>query len=83
MHKNVDFRADENDLAAMLAAKRSAVVASEMNLMEHISHMPPPSTNTAAHSGFKTQRRCHQKSKTRVSVAQQKDLCPPKLKKHL
>ena len=36
MHKNVDFRADENDLAAMLAAKRSAVVASEMNLMEHI-----------------------------------------------
>ena len=28
--------------------------------------------NKAAHSGFKSQRRCHQKSKTRVSVAQQK-----------
>ena len=30
-----------------------------------------------AHSGFETQMRCHQKSKTEVSVAPQKDICPP------
>ena len=34
---------------------------------------PPPSVNKAAHSGFEIQR-CHQKSKTRVSVAPQKGL---------
>ena len=32
-----------------------------------------------SHSGFKTQRRQHQKSKTGVPVVPQKDLCPPKL----
>ena len=47
--------------AAMLAAKRSAGVAPEVNLREHISHTPPPSVNKAAHSGFETQRRQHQK----------------------
>ena len=30
-----------------------------------------PSMHTAANSSFETQRRCHQKSKTRVSVAPQ------------
>ena len=34
--------------------------------------MPPPSMNKAANSGFETQRRRHQKSKTGVSVASQK-----------
>ena len=34
--------------------------------------MPLPSVNKAAHSGFETQRRHHQKSKTGVSVAPQK-----------
>ena len=29
------------------------------------------------HPDFVTQNRCHQKSKTGVSVAPQKDLCPP------
>ena len=29
---------------------------------------PPPSANKAVHSGFETQRRLHQKSKTGVSV---------------
>ena len=70
-------------LAAMLAAKRSAGVAPEVNLRECISHTPPPSTNKAAHSGFETQRRRHQKSKTGVSVAPKKDLSPPKIKKKL
>ena len=59
--------------AAMLAAKRSAGVAPEVNLC-----MPPPSANQAAHSGFETQRRRHQKSKTGVSVAPQKGLVSAK-----
>ena len=62
---------------AMLAMTRSAGVALEMNLREHISCMPLPSANKAAHSGLETQKRHHQKSKTGVSVAPQKDLCPP------
>ena len=37
-------------------------------------NMPLPSVNKAAHSGFETQRRHHQKSETRVSVAPQKRL---------
>ena len=51
----------------MLVVKRSAGVAPEMNLWELISCMPPPCVNKAADSGFETQRRCHQKSKTGVS----------------
>ena len=46
---------------------------------KHISHMPPPSVNKVAHSGFETQRRCHQKSKTGVSVAPQKRLMSSKM----
>ena len=34
--------------------------------------------NKAAHSGFETQRRCHQKSKTGVPAAKKMDMCPPK-----
>ena len=41
--------------AAMLAAKRSAGVAQEVNLRQFTGRKPPPSTNKAAHSGFKTQ----------------------------
>ena len=63
---------EEIGLAAMLAAKRLAGVAPEVNLGECVTHMPSPSRNKVAHSGFETQRRCHQKSKTGVSVAQQK-----------
>ena len=47
---------EENDLAAILAAKRSAGVTPEVNLREHVTHMPPPSVNKAAYSGFETQR---------------------------
>ena len=39
---------------------------------------PPPSTNKTAHSGFETQRRRHQKSKTGVLVAAQKELMASK-----
>ena len=63
---------------AMLAAKMSAGVAPEMNLKEHVTCMPMPSANKAAHSGFETQRRHHQKSKTGVSVVPQKELMSSK-----
>ena len=46
----------------------------EVNLKEHISHTPLPSVKKAAHSGFETQMRHHQKSKTGASVAPQKGL---------
>ena len=46
-------------------------VTLEVNLREDIL-----CTNKAAHSGFETQRRCHQKSKTGVSVAPKMDMCP-------
>ena len=58
----------------MLAAKRLAGVAPEVNLREYVTHMPLPSSNKAAHSCFETQRRRHQKSKTWVSVAPRKGL---------
>ena len=46
------------------------------NLRERILCMPLQSSNKAAHSGFETQRRCHQKSKTGVPVAPKMDMCP-------
>ena len=69
---------DENGLAVMVAIKRSADVTSEVNLGECTSCTPLPNANKAAHSGFETQTRRHQKSKTGVSVAPEKDMCPPK-----
>ena len=56
----------------MLTAKRSAGVTPEVNLWEHVTSTHLPSTNKAAHSGFETQRRRHQKSKTGVSHVLQK-----------
>ena len=68
----------EISLAAMLATKRSAGIAPEMNLGEHVTHTPLLSVNKTAYSGLETQRRHHQKSKTGVSVAPQKGtLCIP------
>ena len=64
---------EENGSTAMLAAKRLAGVTPEVDLKEHITHMPLPGANKAAHSGFEIQR-CHQKSKTGVSVAPLKGL---------
>ena len=46
----------------------------EVNLREWVTCMLLPSANEGAHSGFETQRRCHQKSKTGVSVTPQKVL---------
>ena len=70
-HLSAHRYVEENGLATILTTKRSAP---EVNLMECIACMPLPSMNKAAHSGFETQRRCHQMSKTGVSVAPQKGL---------
>ena len=55
---------EENSSVAMLAAKRSAGVTPEVNCRECVTYMPLTSVNKTAHSGFETQRRHHQKSKT-------------------
>ena len=68
-------------LLAILVAKRSAGVAPEWNLRQHVTcntYMPLCHANKAAHSDFETQRRRHQKSKTGVSMAPQKVLMPSK-----
>ena len=70
---------EENGLATMLATKRSVGITQEVNLREHVTYMPPSSVNKAAHSGFETKRRCHQKSKTGVTVAAQKGLMSYKI----
>ena len=57
----------EIGLAAMLATKKLAGVAPEVNVREHV----PVWVRLPAHSGFVTME-CHQKFKTEVSVAPQK-----------
>ena len=56
---NASHVCGRDGMAAMLAAKRSAGVTPEVFLREHVTHMPPPSWNKAAYSGFETQRRRH------------------------
>ena len=62
----------ENSWAAMLATKRSAGVALDVNLWECVSHTPMSRANKTVHSGFETQRRHHQKSKIGISMATNK-----------
>ena len=56
-------------------------VTRKVNVRKCLSHMPPPTVNKAANSGFETQRIYHQKSKTGVSVVQQMDMRPTKFLK--
>ena len=63
----------------MPARQEVAGVTPEVNLLEHVTCSPPPSMNKAAHSGFETQRRHHQKSKTGVSVTSPKGLMSSKI----
>ena len=65
---------EQNHSAAVLAAKKSAGVTPEVNLRKHVTSMLLISMNKAAHYGFETQRICHQKSETGISVAPQKGL---------
>ena len=67
--------------AVMLAAKRLAGIAPEVNVRKHVKCMLLLSVNKIANSGFETQRRRHQKSKTGVSVAPQKGIVSLKNKK--
>ena len=60
---------EENGLTAMLAIKRSVGVTPEVNLRKYVTHICLSSVSKAVRSGFETQRRCRQKSKTGVSVA--------------
>ena len=69
---------EEIGSAAMLAAKGLAGVTPEVNFRECVTCMPPTNNNNAAHSSFETQRRHHQKFKSRVSVAPQKGLMSSK-----
>ena len=64
---------EEIGSATVLASKRSAGVAPEVNHGEHVTHTHTPSANKVALSGFEAQRRYHQKFKTGVSVARQKE----------
>ena len=64
----------------MLTSSQSAGVATDVNLRSHKQE----STQKGIHPGFETWGRGHQKKiQNRVSVASQKDSCPPKLKKRL
>ena len=60
---------EEISLAPMLAEKMFAGATPEVNLRKHVTHMALPSVNKAAHSGFETQRRRHQRFTTGASVA--------------
>ena len=62
---------EKNSSEAMLATKRSSRVAPGVKIIECVIK--------TAHSGFEAQSRRHQKYKTGVSVAPQKDLCLPKI----
>ena len=65
--------------ATMLAVNRSAGIAPDVNLK---SSMQARNRASDIHPGCGTQARCHQKSKTGVSVAPQKRTCVlQKLKK--
>ena len=60
---------EKNGSAAyMLVTKRSAGVTPEVNLREHITHIPLSNMNKAIHSGFETQRKNHQKSKMDIPI---------------
>ena len=55
---------EENGSDAMLATKRSAGVAQEVNLKECVTHTLLPSVHDDGHYGFKTLKRHHQEAKS-------------------
>ena len=61
----------------MLAIKKSAGVTPEVNL-KNLLHAGEEARKQGIHPGFENQGRCHQKSKTGVSVAPQKGLVSSK-----
>ena len=67
---------EENGLAAMLATKRSAGVAPEVNIMKCITDIPLPSVNKAAHPGFEPRGDVTRSLKQGYQWPHKKDLCP-------
>ena len=63
---------------AMLATKRSAGVAPEVNLRECITCTPPPSANKAA-LALKPRGEVTRSPKQGYQWPHKKDLCPPKI----
>ena len=68
---------EENGSAAMLAAKRLVGVAPEVNLREHVAHIPLSNMNKASRSGLKP-RDVTRSTKRWYQWPHKKDLCPPK-----
>ena len=64
----------------MLAVKRSAGVAPEVDLYLCTLHLLPQKANKAEPT-LVLKPRNHQKSKTGVPLAPKKDMCPPKILK--
>ena len=74
MSRNQQFEEMQRTrLSEMLAVKRSVGVTPEVNLRNPL-HAGEETCKRGIHSGFETQGRRHQKSKTGVSVAPQKGL---------
>ena len=68
----------DKTLSSSYLIERSACVPPDVNLGEHVTHMPLSSTNKAADSNFETHRRHHQKFKTGIyQWPHEKDICPP------
>ena len=66
----------------MLAIKRSAGVAPEVNLREHVTHMPPPSANKAEPTlALKPRGDVTKSPKQGYQWPHKKDSCPPKISK--
>ena len=68
---------EKNSSAAILATKRLAGVAPEVNLRECVTGMPLPSMTKVAHSGFETQSICHCNPKQGCEWRHKKNVCPP------
>ena len=65
----------------MLAVKRSAGVAPEMNLKERTPHTPPPSSNKAVNSDFESHLDVTRSPKQGYQWPIKKDMCPPEVRK--
>ena len=68
----------EIGLAAMLATKRSAVVAPDVNLRECVICMLLLNVNKAVHSGFEPKGEITRIPKWGYQWPHKKDLCSPK-----
>ena len=70
---------EENSSAIMLAAKRSVGVTAEVNFREHVTRMPLPNVNKAAHTlVLKPREDITRRLKQGFQWAHRKNLSPPK-----